>query len=380
MIKSPDSNISQLHNGQFIEPENAVECYINAFSNDSSSMIANIQTQVVDELLSNKVKLPTTINFREYENSYVCSPYTALVPYCMEELNKLDNRFLRTILSSFVPLIANTLKKYKINQVVHVNNWMLSTNLYPDAMQKSDLKLLTESLIEKYPSSAIAFRSLNYFSNSELIVDFMKQGYIMLPTRQVYIYAKNLKDYSKSHNYKIDKKLFQNTPYNFVRSNEISIADYPRIIELYNQLYLNKYSKLNPQFTEKYIEMIMTHPNFCVEGFRNSEGILDAVGGRFTIDGTTTLPLVGYDTSKPQKLGLYRLVLIATLMHAENNGLVFNASSGAPDFKRLRGASPFIEYSAIYIRHLPVGTQRLWKSLAFLLKRLFVPIMKKYQL
>ena len=50
---------------------------------------ANIDTNMLLVRLG-KIVFPVTINDREYENSYVCSPYTATISYPREELAKLD--------------------------------------------------------------------------------------------------------------------------------------------------------------------------------------------------------------------------------------------------------------------------------------------------
>lgn len=358
----------------------ATDKYLAGFRDSSGSMIANLETQVNSYHATENISLPTTLNESEYHNSYVCSPYTALVPYCLQELGKLDNRLLRFLLSRVIQLLDKFLKKHRINQILHINNWMLSTNLYPDAMQDVDLKKMTADAITSHPNHVVILRSLNAYLNSELMKGFKTAGYILAPSRQVYLYNKSLKDYTQSHNYKIDKKLLEKTDYQYVPQSDISKQDYPRIVALYNMLYIDKYSEHNPQFTEKYIATIIDHPNFYLEGFRNRNGVLDAVGGRFTLGSTITLPIVGYDVSLPKRSGLYRLVLITTLLYAERNKLTFNASSGASQFKLLRGAVPYIEYSAVYIKHLPKSRQRVWKGLAFVLERLFVPLMKKYQL
>jgi len=354
--------------------------YASIFFNNSSEIILNVDSKVESLPISDDIELPMTINYSEYENSYVCSPYTALIPYCIEELEKLDNKYFKYLLNKLIPLFDSILKSAKINQVVHVNNWLLSTNLYPRRHEIPSIPELTDSLISKYSDHAIIFRSLNEVTNQKLIHKFKDSDYILASTRQVYIFDKALSDYSERHNYKIDKKLLETTAYQKVTESEIIPSDYTRIIELYNMLYINKYSQHNPKFTIKYLERIIEHPNFELEGFRGGDGVLDAVGGRFTIDGVTTLPIVGYDTTKSQKLGLYRLVLISSILYAEEYDYIFNASSGASGYKTLRGAQPYIEYSAIYIKHLPLRTRIVWRLLNLILDYVFVPIMKKYKL
>jgi len=369
-----------LDNENTVYSKKAVSDYVLSVSNPSLKYFKNVLTDIDELCLSNKMTLPITINNTEYENSYVCSPYTALVPYCKEELSKVDSLLIQRLVSSLLSIFDLIFKKLKINKVFQMNNWMLSTNLYPISLNESEINQSKINVTKKYSKHLLMYRSLNYHTNEKLIDDFLKSGFSLIPSRQVYIFDKKIKDYSKTHNYQIDKKLLSKTNYTYAPQNEILISDIPRIVELYNLLYIDKYSEHNPKFTESFITSIINHPYFYLEGFRGSDGVLDAIGGRFEMDGIVTLPIVGYDTSKPQKIGLYRLVMISSLLYAEDNNLVFNASSGAPSFKSLRGATPHIEYSAIYFDHLTVFRKGIWITLKFLLQYTFIPIMKRYKL
>ena len=62
-----------------------------------------------------------------------------------------------------------------------------------------------------------------------------------------------------------------------------------------------------------------------------------------------TAPVIGYDMGYPQKSGLYRITSLMVGDYAIKNGLRLNASSGAGEFKRLRGARSQIEYTAYWI-------------------------------
>lgn len=346
----------------------------------SSHMIDNVDTQLKVLALSEHCQLPMSLNNTEFNNSYVCSPYTAFIPYCLEELDKLNKPWLESLIRPCIRLLGHYLKKNNINRVLHVNNWLLSTNLYPKSFHPDAIKALTEALVKDYCEHTLIFRSLNPYSNPELIQGFKQAGYILAPSRQVYIYDKKLADYQQRRDYKNDVNLLKKSPYQRVTQANITPHDYPRIIELYNMLYVSKYSQLNPQFTEAYLKAMFQHPHFSFEGFRNAQGILDAIAGRFTIEGIVTSPIVGYDITQPKKLGLYRLAAFSGLDFAQRNQKIFNASSGAAHFKRQRGGQPFIEYSAVYIRHLPKKTQRMWHVLSWITNNIFVPLIKKHQL
>jgi hypothetical protein len=93
-----------------------------------------------------------------------------------------------------------------------------------------------------------------------------------------------------------------------------------------------------------------------------------------------TAPLMGYDTSLPQRLGLYRLLMAAVLKYAMETGRRVNLSAGAAQFKRLRGGVPAIEYSAVLADHLPRERQRAVRALRWLTTRIGVPIMTRFEL
>ena len=358
----------------------AVSHYILSFNNPHLCHISNVVTKMDELSVSSSLALPITINDSDYQNSYVCSPYTALVPYCKEELEKVDSTFIQYAVNGLIYIFDIILKKSKINKICQVNNWLLSTNLFPASLKKTHINESKKTLVANYPTHLLMYRSLNYYTNRNLIEYFLELGFELIPTRQVYIFDKRINDFSKTHNYKMDRKLLNKTDYCYVPQNKILPSDIPRIVELYNALYIEKYSQHNPKFTHSYIEMIIEHPNFYIEGFRGKNGVLDAVGGRFEMDGTVTLPIVGYDTNKPTKLGLYRLLVISTMQYTEDKNLIFNASSGASKFKLLRGATPYIEYSAIYSKHLLFGRRLIWQVLQVLLKHIFIPIVKRYKL
>ncbi len=358
----------------------AVDLYVSSFEERASNNVRNVECVVGKVELSKTVALPTTLNSTEYENSYVCSPYTALIPYCKEELSKVDSVVVQKCVSCLLFIFDVVLKGFKINKVYQLNNWLLSTNLYPRGLTQGEIQLSVDMAREWNPDHILMYRSLNSHTNKSLLTYFSNIGFCLIPTRQVYIFDKSITDYSKKHNYKIDKKLLNKTKYKHVSESDIRESDIPRIIELYNALYIEKYSVHNPQFTTSFIEMVISHPNFYIEGFRSDDGVLDAVGGRFELDGVVTLPIVGYDTAKDPSLGLYRLVMMSALVYAEENNLVFNASSGASGFKSLRGAVPFIEYSAIYLNHLPFNRRLIWRWLKSILEYSFVPILKRYKL
>jgi hypothetical protein len=117
-------------------------------------------------------------------------------------------------------------------------------------------------------------------------------------------------------------------------------------------LFIDKHSQLNPDFTPAFFE-------FCLEsGFLDLyalryQGEVVGVLGLYARNGWLTTPLIGYDTTLPQALGLYRRLMALLYRQAGERQLQLHLSSGADAFKRARGGLGHFEYTAIYADHLP---------------------------
>ena len=87
-----------------------------------------------------------------------------------------------------------------------------------------------------------------------------------------------------------------------------------------------------------------------------------------------------YNTSLPQRLGLYRLLMATVYERAARLRQRINLSAGAARFKRLRGGIGTMEYSAVYVRHLPKNRRRAVAVLGALTRRIGEPIMRRFEL
>ena len=129
--------------------------------------------------------LPITLNEHHPDNSYVCSPYTHYVSYAQEELVNLDNPAVERVLRAlFVPL-GWYFRRSQLDNVVYVNNWLLSTNLYP-VMTPDEITAALTFLVKRYPERAIIFRSVDNYRNPTLYNTLLQAGCRMIFSRQVY--------------------------------------------------------------------------------------------------------------------------------------------------------------------------------------------------
>jgi len=237
---------------------------------------------------------------------------------------------------------------------------------------------ISRECIERWPDHAVWFRSLNHEQHADWIAALAAAGFELIPTRQVYLF-RDLKA-MRRQNLRHDLALWRKTPLQRVAHEDFSEADFARAEALYAQLYLDKYSRLNPQYTAAFLRAWHRAGLLTLSGFRDGEGVLQAVVGQFVQGGVSTAPIVGYNTALPQRLGLYRLLMAQVMLGAMEQDSVLNLSAGAAGFKRLRGGVPAIEYSAVQARHLPEPTQRALRFLRAATTRFGVPIMKRFEL
>lgn len=356
-----------------------VKDFSEMFSCESNLLIENVKTTYRVLRVNKNIYFPVTINDTEWENSFVCSPYTAYASYAKDEIKwKIKSKLLSKLLLVLLNSIARWLKKGSINKNVHVNNFLLSTNPYPEWNGK-EIEAITSFLTSEYPNHAIIFRSLNEYQHSKLLSLFKTNGYDCVGSRQVYIFDLTITEWLKHRNNKHDNKLIEKSGLHFVGHEEMKEL-LPQALELYRKLYLEKYSKFNPQFTLKFFKKCHGKKIVKFQGYVDKNGYLKAFSGVFTIDNTITSPLVGYDTDLPQKDGLYIHAAQLAILNKFETGLLLNLSSGAPWFKRMRGGKPSIEYSSLYLKHLDYNRKIRWQILKFLSNKIGVPVIKKYKL
>lgn len=386
--QSLEKNWVRVHESTSIDAantnDNAARYVRNFHVSEDKRLIANVSTRMA--LLSiGQESFPMSINHGQEElvNSYVVSPSTAYCEYAKDELIRLDRPWITYPLILLTNGIGLLLTWARVDKIVFVNNWLLSTNLYPTGWKGTHLGAVTHTLTRNFPAHAHGFRSLNQFSNGELLKQFVEKKYLQVPSRQVYLFDGRQgpkSSFLKHHNCQVDAKLLEDGAYLIADGRQLTTQDFNRIEALYNQLYLDKYSYLNPQFSAQWMQQGQQEGWLDFRVLKNAEGVIEGAVGWFANEEILTAPIVGYNTALPQKCGLYRLLTQLCLQQAAKDRKILNFSSGAAHFKRLRGGQPYIEYSMVHIAHLPFHQRAVWRLLSFLLNNIGVPLMRKLQL
>jgi hypothetical protein len=365
--------------GAWPRGQEAVRHYIESIARAGvGAMVANLHCDWL-ALRSGERVLPVTINHGERGGSYVCLPHSAYVLYGRRELALVDLGLLAPLAHAAIGLVDLLLRAVRINRIVHVDNWLLSTNLHGD-WAGEDARAVRECLAARYPEHLLAVRSVDPWSSPALEAALREDGWLMLPSRQVWVVDDLRRNWRSRTSVGHDRRILRRSPMTVESPLVARPGDVERIAELYQMLYLDKYSGLNPAFTPAWIEVSHGSGMLAYRVLRDADGRIQAVAGSWLRAGVLTPPIVGYDTARPRGEGLYRIASLLFCEHAEAAGARLHASAGAADFKRVRGARPVIECTAVWTGGIAPWRRWLLRGFAALLWWVAVPLMRRRQL
>lgn len=341
----------------------------------TNSFIENVDTKIHVISINGKL-IPISVNEKEYENAYVVSNY---FPICFWKEQLSNKTGLKKWVQEGISTLSGLFLKWiKINKVVVVNNWLFPTNLHAK-LSKIEVVKITKLLVDQFPDHAIIFRNIDMHACSELAKHLDETKYRLMKTRNIFIYDPGKKDtFSAKVNYhhRRDLRLLDKLGYEVVNSESLTEEDLKRIIELYQGIYLNGYTKYSPKYTVHYLHHLIEKKIIHIVGIKK-EGKIDGCFGSFEKDGQMITTFFGYEKNIETKAELYRLLTVLILKEAEKRNLILNDGSGSASPKKYRGMQPFLEYTAIYDRHLPWARQIFWALSKFAMNRWVYPKLKE---
>lgn len=332
--------------------------------NGPEHYVDNIHGRMFALAVDNLV-IPVLVGGNQAGSSNVCSPYGHYVEYAKEERGELNNPAIKWGLIGFLSAMGLLLRLTDVDKVVSVNNWLFTTNPCP-GLSSEQVAAVTTYLKGRYPERAIVFRSVDAYTRADYPRALRANGYRIVGARMIYFLDASNSAYLKTQNVRRDLKMLANTSHEIVDASQLCDSDTPRITGLYRDLYLRKYTSLNPQFNEVFFRHILRNKVFTFKGLKKN-GKIDAFAGWYVWGTTLVAAVVGYDMQLPREMGLYRQAMALFIDEVRKRGLRLNLSGGAGSFKLLRGCEANMEFNAVYDRHLPFLRRVPW----FCLERLF---------
>ncbi|MBN8612129.1 MAG: hypothetical protein J0L92_16160 [Deltaproteobacteria bacterium] len=327
------------------------------------------------------VVVPFTVSREREGQSYIVSPYTHFITYGAEEIEKLEAPSIERPLRRVVAGLGRAFRRARFDRVVYVDNWLTSTTLH--ALLFDDAwDVLIAALRERFPDHAIVVRGVDRRSSGELRDALEAFGARFVFSRRVLF--QDPRDALGHRDGRKDQRLLDRAltdgSYRVVDLRELDDEGLSRVRDLYDLLYVEKWSRHNPQLTRAYV----IHTIRCgfLEGraLVSREGSLDGAFAAWVRHGLYYVPILGYDTRLPQERGLYRMLAALSSADALARGVLVHDSAGVSDFKQNRGAVPELEHLAVFDRHLPRHRRAPWRALGALMDHLGAPLIEHFDL
>ncbi|WP_223623165.1 ATP-grasp domain-containing protein [Microbacterium sp. EST19A] len=311
--------------------------------------------------------------------SYVVSPVTHYLHYAREEVGELRSRAARLAARGLLRCLGAALARTHVDDVAFVGNALVSTNLHPQVAE-AELAALTAVLRSTHPHLAIGWRSVH--GRGSLMPEMLRRcGYRLIPARSVLFTDTRGAAWAHVRDTVRDRAVYEKSAYRArpaVIDPATGMSSLPvreRIAQLYTQLYVDKYSRLNPRYSAAFIGAAQQSGLLEFTVLEHEvDARIDGVFGFRVADGFLAAPVLGYDTTLPQELGLYRMLSYLVARTAHENGVQLHNSSGVAEFKRNRGAESEFEYTAVYTGHLPWHRRAGWCLLETVVRTVAVPL------
>lgn len=312
---------------------------------------------------------PLSVHEGQGELSYPCSLVTQYVRYPLAELALVKSPWARAGAWGALHGLGALLGATAVDRTVQWSSGLLSTNLHGPGLLE-DAAAVTALLVEAFPEHAVLLKNIHGYEDPGLPARLEALGYTLITSRLIYFFDGKRADFMSRSDVKRDLKTLKTlNEYSIVNHEDFTMEDIPRITELYAKLYLDKHSRLNPQYTEIFVGRAWRERLLEFKGLRHESGRLDAVYACYRQGGVTSTPFIGYDTSLPGQPGFYRLLVGVLLRDVADAKLLLNYSSGAGEFKRRRGGVPALEWNAVYTRHLSATKRTVYRFLEGALNR-----------
>jgi len=307
--------------------------------------------------------------------SYVASPVSAWARYPHEELRR-HGRAAHALTHPLVAALGLWMRAGGLDHGATLGNWLVSTNLHP-GLSRTEWRRAREAALELVPDHPLLIRNVCPAIDPTLASHLHADGWWLTPARHIYLCDPAEPDVARRNNVKNDRRALNKAHFDRVSADAMTREELPALRHLFRQLFIDKHSALNPDFTPAFFECCLRDGFLHLEGLR-LEGRLVGVVGTLSRHGWLTAPLLGYDTGAPQSLGIYRALMAMSFEQAARGNLRLHLSSGAGAFKRARGGKPHLEFTALYAHHLPPAVRAAARGFHVLMCRLAPPLLRRY--
>lgn len=308
-------------------------------------------------------KLNQPMSFGNGGRCYVFSPSKMFADYAALETGWHIGGWKAVAMKALSPLIHSYVRAAGLDKAVQLGALGVSTQT--THMSPVQLREAVRDIQETH-KQGVLLRSVNPEINPDLWA--MKEA-IRLPSRQVWLFD-TVPSKRKRPDYHKDQALLKEEGWSWKEGCDWESADFELAAQFYRNLYVEKYTELNPCYTPAglriYQESGLARFWMLYNGDR-PVGFLGMIGERWL-----TTPFVGVEKDIDKKDAVFRRLVAFSFKRALDEGKGLHLSAGAARFKELRGARPVLEASLFF----PYGKGALARGLSQVLEKAAPEVMK----
>lgn len=275
------------------------------------------------------------------QRSWVSCMESGLYGYLIDEWRRKSKPTL--IQEAFIRCYLATGSWGPWRRAVQVGHYPYSTTLRTEVTNRVLWEILP-ALRETMPDRPFAVRNV-YPHRQELK---LPEDACLIPARPIYRFDYANGKVPDSKNFRRDLKLLRTGGLTEIRDDQFDERRVLDALDLYRQLYRDKHSQRNPDYTMEMIRLGRERGWLSLIGLvEPASGRLVAFSGIHELGRTLSAPMIGYDVSAPRSAGLYRQLLAQLAREAIERGMIDDSSSGAGEFKRNLGLIPEMEFLVI---------------------------------
>ncbi len=290
--------------------------------------------------------IPFFVSSPRSSQNYASSLESHYVYYPKRELELLNLSWLFPVLAPILLFLKLLLRFCRSEEVVYIGNWLVSTNLH-DQWLTDHIEEIVLLVREHYPDRATVIRSINLNHHQDLYKRALSHGAVSVFSRRVYQFDPRFVVRRMSSDLKKDLKLLSRSSLSVIKLGFNDRDSISAVAGMYRKQYIEKYSELNPQLTERFITEAIRSGFYEVYLLRDGNGPVAALGF-YEVENLITAPILGIDYSHPKHKTAYRALTAFLSRVSLDRNIELNRSAGADQFKINRGSVPVEEMSLIW--------------------------------
>ena len=287
---------------------------------------------------------------RHKNASYIFSPRSAWFDYLAHECRRKP---LSALAIQFLGKIVSFLG---IDKTAFIGNYPISTSIWTES-QMEEIPSIATTIMTSQPKHFIGIRNILPHRHAKLIKQLAHLDFKAIPSRVIYEFDLRSGLTQTPSHLKRDLSLLKKLNLTIKIATALTQQEIIRVHQLYQQIYLEKHSLLNPQYTLQFFDQVVNQRIMTCLMIGNSSNSIVSFALICTSGETISIPALGYD-SEYELEGSYRVLFAAIYTHAKNAQALLNYSSGAGDFKRKRGGIPYLEYTYLKCPKEKYGLKR----------------------